>query len=314
MTRYRITVPATSANLGPGFDTLGLALDLCARVTVEIDGESDEIALVQSSESSSFDPHDNLICRAYRYWREQAGDALPGARFSVESDIPVGRGFGSSAVCIVAGLAAAAVATETKDARSRILDWATVLEGHPDNIAPAVLGGLTVAFRTGEHVRALHVANHLAFSVVFFVPDDELKTEEARSLIPTNVPFADAVFDLGRLGYLVAALNAGRWECIGDAMDDRLHQPYRQKVIPALGDVIAAARGAGAYGAALSGGGPSVIALSPREKEDAVAEAMKTIAGERGWAGHSLITRVREQGVAVQKLKDDNEAEPDGSE
>jgi homoserine kinase len=302
MKRYEITVPATSANLGPGFDCLGLALDLALTIQVEIDPAAGDVVLAHPADG--VDPSDNLIVRSYREWGEREGTDLPGARISLQSDIPVARGLGSSAACIVAGLTAAAVATETKHARDRILRWGTALEGHPDNIAAALMGGMTVAFRDGEEVRALHVANHLAMGIALFVPDGELLTREARTMIPDRVPLEDAIFDLSRLGYLVTALLWGRWDLLGPAMDDRLHQPYRAAVIPALEPVITAAREAGAYGAALSGGGPSVIALCPRGDEEAIAGAMCGRAAECDWHGTPLLTRVREQGVAVRERKE----------
>lgn len=304
MRRYQINVPATSANLGPGFDCLGLALDLAAKVEVEVDPDGDEVVLAEPA--AGVDPHDNLLVRSYRLWGEREAVTLPGARFILNSEIPVAKGLGSSAACIVAGLAAAAAATETKHARDRVLRWGTDLEGHPDNITAAVMGGMTVAFREDGEVRAVHVANHLALGIALFLPEGDLLTKEARKLIPSRVPLEDAVFDLSRLGYLITALMWGRWDLIGPAMDDRLHQPYRTEVIPALPAVIAAAREAGAHGAALSGGGPSVIALCPRGEEQAIAEAMKARAEESEWNGTTLVTCVREHGLTVREKKDED--------
>jgi homoserine kinase len=308
MKRLQITVPATSANLGPGFDALGLALDLKASLEVEVDPSGDEVLLTSPPEG--VDAQDNLIVRAYREWGRREGVSLPGARFSLTSEIPVAKGLGSSAACIVAGLAAAAAACGSKNARARLLRYGTDLEGHPDNIAAAVMGGLTVAFRQDDEVKALPVANHLAMGVALFLPDDHLLTEEARELIPRQVPLEDAIFDLGRLGYLITALLWGRWDLIGPAMEDRLHQPYRAGVIPALPSVITAARDAGAYGAALSGGGPSVIALCPRGEEERVADAMHRQAAACGWPGTTLVTSVRESGLTVRERKDETPATP----
>lgn len=307
MKRFQITVPATSANLGPGFDSLGLALDLAMHLDAEVLPSTDAVTLINPAEA--VDPHDNLVVHAYREWGRREGVELPGARLSLTSEIPVARGLGSSAACILAGLSAAASAMETKDARRRVLNYATDMEGHPDNVAAALMGGLTVAFRQEGEAKALHVANHLAMGIAFFLPDDTLLTEEARALIPRRVPLDDAIYDLGRLGYLITALLWGRWDLIGPAMDDRLHQPYRAEVIPALPAVIEGAREAGAYGAALSGGGPAVIALCPRGEEEGIAEAMRRMAAERDWTGNALVTRVREMGLTVREQKE--EAAPD---
>lgn len=306
MRRFQVNAPASSANLGPGFDCLGLALDLALKLEAEIDAESDEVVLADPADG--VDPCDNLLVHAYQSWGEREGVTLPGARFRLDSEIPLAKGLGSSAACIVAGLAVAAAATETKHARDRILRWGTEMEGHPDNIAAALMGGMTVAFRQGEEVKALHVANQLAMGIALFLPDRELLTREARAMIPARVPLEDAIFDLSRVGYLITALLWGRWDILGPAMEDRLHQPYRAAVIPALEPVIIAAREAGAYGAALSGGGPSVIALCPRGQEEAIAGAMLARATECSWPGSTLTTRVREQGLVVREQKEETES------
>jgi homoserine kinase len=305
MRRFEINVPGTSANLGPGFDCLGLALDLAAKVEVEIDPDGDEVVLADPA--IGVDAHDNLLVHAYQFWGEREEVPLPAARFTLTSEIPVAKGLGSSAACIVAGLVAAAAATETKHARDRVLRWGTEMEGHPDNITAAVMGGMTAAFRQDGEVEALHVANHLALGIALFLPEGDLLTKEARKLIPARVPLEDAIFDLSRLGYLITALMWGRWDLIGPAMEDRLHQPYRAEVIPTLPTVIAAARDAGAHGAALSGGGPSVIALCPRGEEQGIADAMRARAEECEWKGTTLVTRVREHGVMVREKKEEAE-------
>ncbi|MDQ2740919.1 MAG: homoserine kinase [Chloroflexota bacterium] len=313
MKRVRIEVPATSANLGPGFDALGLALDLTDMVTAEFDPEGEETVLaeVRGEHGLTLDPHDNLLCQAYRLWGTRTSSPLPGVRFTLECRIPPARGFGSSAASIVAGLAAAAWAAEEKRPEQRMLCLADEMEGHPDNVAAVVMGGMTIAFRDGEEVRALHVANHLEMGIALYIPEVELKTAKARSCLPREVPLTDAVFDLGRLGYLITAIIWGRWDCLGPAMEDRLHQPYRSGLMPALPEVIASARTAGAYGASLSGAGPAVIALTPTTKTEAVAGAMEACARRHGWQGCKRETAVRATGVTVQEIKADEEVPPE---
>lgn len=305
MRRLRVEVPATSANLGSGFDTLGLALDMVNTIHVELDPESQDVSLcdVTGSDVHSLHPQNNLLCRSYRAWADDTGATLPGARFTLESRVPMGRGLGSSAASIVAGLAAAAKAVEEKNPRERILRLGTLLEGHADNIAAATMGGVTTVYRDGETVHALHVANHLSLGVALFIPNEPLSTGDARAALPQSIPLADAVFNIGRLAYLTTALIWGKWELIGPAMQDRLHQPYRLALIPALNDVIAAAIDAGAYGAALSGGGPAVIALGPSGETASFAAAMETRAQACGWEGSGLVTHVRERGVMVMEAE-----------
>jgi homoserine kinase len=302
--KLEIGVPATSANLGPGFDTLGLALDLCNRIEAVLDPESDDVVLagVTGDTSQPLDPRDNLLCTAYRRWGEQEGNSLPGVRFSVETRIPIGRGLGASAAAIVAGLSAAAFAGNAKLPRDRILRCASLMEGHADNAVAAVLGGLTVAFIDGEEVHALNVVNHVSLGVALFIPDAPLLTAEARACLPAEVPVADAVANIGRTAYFATAMIWGRWELFGPAMRDCLHQPYRARLLPALGDVISAAEAAGAYAASLSGGGPTVIAFCPPDRTSSIAEAMACCASERCWLGRSLATGIRHLGVQVKKV------------
>jgi homoserine kinase len=301
-----IEVPASSANLGPGFDCLGLALNIIDTVHVEPDEARDDIRLVEVSGQPApyLDASENLICRGYRAWGDHAGVRLPGARFRLESRIPVGKGFGSSGAALVAGLAAGAAITETKDERAAVLQVAGTIEGHADNAGAAVMGGVIASYMDGAEVRALHVANHLTLGVALFVPDAPLLTADARAAIPDTVPLRDAVFDVSRVAYLTTALIWGRWDLIGPAMCDRLHQPYRAGILPALDPVIAAAREAGAYGAALSGGGPSVIALGPADNAAEFSAAMEKRARELDWSGKGIVTAVREHGYVVKDLNE----------
>jgi homoserine kinase len=301
MIRARIQVPATSANLGPGFDSLAMALDLCNTFTVELDTASDEVVLAEVTGEHTLqeDPHDNLVCRAYRAWATDTNADLPGARFRLGSRIPIGKGFGSSAAAIVGGLAAAAFASKEKRPRERMIRLSSGLEGHADNAVAAILGGATVAITRDGRVHALQVATHLDLGVGFFVPDRPLLTAEARAVLPRQVSMDDAVSNVGGAAYMVAALAWGRWELIGPAMQDRLHQPYRARLIPALDEVIAAAIAGGAYGAALSGGGPAIIALGPKELAGAFTAAMERAAEENRWPGSGLVSGVRHLGVQV---------------
>ena len=301
MTRLRIEVPATTANLGPGFDALGLALDLLDTIDVELGGE--EIVLASTTaDVPDLDPYRNLFCDSYCRWGTHFGVTLPGARFTVESRIPVARGLGSSASCIVAGLAAAAWVCGRGDARDDVLTLASLIESHPDNAVAAVLGGLTAGFCDGENIHAIQVRASLPLDVVLFIPDRPLLTAEARASLPDAIPLRDAVFNISRAAYMVAALAAERWDALGAAMEDRLHQPYRLRHVPALNDIITAAGETGALGAALSGGGPSVLAFVPPERSEGVARAMEEEARRSCSPGRSLRTKVRGTGYSIVEI------------
>jgi homoserine kinase len=259
-----VRVPATSANLGPGFDALGLALRLHNFVTIEaadepeivIEGEG-ERTLPRDATHLAYQAATAVVARAAELGRAAGGHAF---RIAQRNAIPLARGLGSSAAAIVGGAVAANALLGRPLDQQALLDLATELEGHPDNVAPALLGGLVVCTRTPGGVRWMRLAAP-PLQVVLAVPDYPVSTEEARRRLPARVPFPDAVFNVTRAALLVAALTGGRPDLLDEATQDRLHQPYREHLIPGLQDVFAAARRAGAYGVALSGSGPAVLAF-----------------------------------------------------
>jgi homoserine kinase len=306
MNRCRLRVPATSANLGPGFDCLGLALDLYDIIEVEFGGE--DVELIDVTGMSTVSPGtDNLLCRAYNAWRSNSfmrrGGALPGAHFRLESVIPTARGLGSSAASIVGGLAAACLVDHgalDEPYRSTIFQLGARLEGHADNVAAATFGGLTVALKDCDGVAsAIRVLDELPLAVVLFIPDDPLPTHAARAVLPKTVPFNDAVHNLSHAAYLVAALVTGQFDKVAGALSDALHYPYRRHLMPHVEDLIDAARASSAYGATISGAGPTVIAFSEPSAADAVMAALNKAARECGWPGHCVRTRSTAEGVQI---------------
>ncbi len=257
-----VRVPASAANLGPGFDVVGLAVRVHNTLTLEA-AERAEIEVRGEGETALPRDPSHLAYRAALAVVERAQGRLPRPRaFRIvqHNRIPLARGLGSSAAAIVAGAAAAnALLGEPLDPQA-LLDLATELEGHPDNVAPALLGGMVVCARTPGGVRWMRVVPP-ALPVVLAVPDYAVSTDEARRLLPPQVPFADAVFNVSRTALLIAALTAGRTDLFDEATRDRLHQPYRERLVPGLAQVFDAARRAGAHGVALSGSGPAVVAF-----------------------------------------------------
>jgi homoserine kinase len=259
-----VRVPATSANLGPGFDALGLALRLhntlsiapAATPEIEIEGEGEETLPRDPSHLA----YRAALAVAARAEESRGTPTVEAFRLVQHNVIPVGRGLGSSAAAIVGGAVAANALLGNPLDRQAVLDLAADMEGHPDNVAPALLGGLVVCTRGAGGVRWMRLAPP-SLKVVLAVPDYAVSTEEARRRLPARVPFPDAVFNVTRAALLVAALTGGRPDLLDEATQDRLHQPYREHLVPGLAEVFAAARRAGAYGAALSGSGPAVIAF-----------------------------------------------------
>ena len=281
-----VRVPATSANLGPGFDVLGLALGLYNEIVYD---EADGVTVAIEGEGAGrLDTGAaNVVARAARMAYEAAGRRFPGAAIRCLNRIPPARGLGSSAAAWVGGLVAANAMLGSPLDRDALLALACRAEGHPDNVAAALLGGLTVSCVSGESVAAVSLRVPVDLLWVVLVPKLESSTREARAVLPETVTRADAVFNLQRMGLLLAALASGRVDVLGVAMDDRLHQPQRQALFPWMDAVRRAALEAGALGCVLSGAGPSVLA-AVRGATQPVARAMEQALTSVGVAGRAL--------------------------
>jgi homoserine kinase len=289
-TSVTIRVPATSANLGPGFDTLGLALDIHGDVTVTW---SDRPARFPDNRG------EQLALGAAQAVYQHAGKPRPsGLRVSIQSAIPVGRGLGASAVLRAGSVMAANILLGEPFDRDTVLRIATELEGHADNVAPALLGGFQVVVWTGERVVHVGVPLPEALRCVVFVPELEMPTGESRKLLPRELERQDAVHNIGRCALLVAAMAAGRLDALDLATQDVLHQPARAALFPAMFDIFRAAREAGALAVYLSGGGSSIMALAT-EREAAIGEAMAARAREAGVEGRVILTRPSLVGARV---------------
>jgi homoserine kinase len=266
--RLRIQVPATSANLGPGFDSLGLALNLYDRFTVETaDATSIEGCAPEHANEN------NLFLRAYRRGLEELGLPLKNIKVRFEADIPIARGLGSSSACIVGGLLAAQAAgrdecrTGTLD-RQALLDLASELEGHPDNVSPALLGGFAVSVVQDGRVTAIRtdIDERLVFNAL--VPPFPLETAKARAVLPDRIEFRDAAFNAARAAMVTAAFLTRDYDRLGEACRDRLHEPFRAPLIDGFQEIAEAARSAGAIAVFLSGAGPTIMAICHAENTD----------------------------------------------
>lgn len=258
----KVRVPATSANLGPGFDSIGLALQLYNELNLSVaagPGPAVEI----TGEGSSLLPRDgsHLSLKAADALFQAAGLTPPPWKLLQHNRIPPASGLGSSAAAIVGGLFAASAFLPEQPSRERLLELAIALEGHPDNVAPALFGGMLICGRKGGRWRTHRILPSEKLQLQVALPDFPFPTDEARRVLPEQIMRNDAVFNLGRTAALTAALLTGDEEPLSWAVDDRLHQPYRLPLIPGAEAALAAARRAGAGAAALSGAGPSIIAF-----------------------------------------------------
>jgi homoserine kinase len=285
-----IRVPGSTSNLGSGFDCVGMAIERWLRVSARCaeDRSATAIAIDRRGTLSGLPvrPEDDLLYRGFAAACRIGRREVPRLTLTADSDIPVSRGLGSSAAAVVAGAAAASALLGIALEPEALLALCAEIEGHPDNVAPAVYGGATLTLRRpagGFLAAPLEVHPRVGF--VFAIPDFALETKRARAALPASVPHATAAEAVARGAALVRGLATGDPELLAVALDDLLHVPYRRALVRGYDAVTDAARAAGAHGATLSGSGPTVVALAPANRTGAVADAMG-----RAWQGWNVVT------------------------
>ncbi len=267
--RVCVRVPASTANLGPGFDTLGMALELYAWIEM---GIATETRVTLYGEQMKHIPSDknNLIYKVAQQLFAAAGVQHPELEIAMYSDIPLTRGLGSSASAIVGALYAANALIGNRFTDDELFQMAVKLENHPDNVGPSIFGGIIAAFWDGVRAEHIRIKPDERLEVLVAIPDFQLSTEKARHVLPQQISMKDAVYNLGHASVLVAALSAGRLDMIKLAMKDALHQPYRSALIPGMATILRDADQYGALGIALSGAGPTFIAFVEQSSPDKV--------------------------------------------
>jgi len=308
-TSVSVRVPATTANLGPGFDCLGLTLDLWNRATFTLSGQNIRVKL--KGEGKGWLPTDerNPIVRAFLRFYNAMGKPVPqGLEVICDNQIPLGSGLGSSAAASLAGLLGANALLGEPAGRQEIFSLAVEIEGHPDNAAAALWGGLVVVISQDQHPEVFRFEPALLKVVVVMLPSVHLPTSTARAALPKMVPLADAVYNLGRTALVVEALRCGDLTLLGKAMQDRLHQPYRLKLVAGAEQALQSAYQSGAAAAAISGAGPSLIAFPVSEAEP-VAASMAAALEQAGHKTRSMVLFTIPQGANVVKIQ--GSSEPD---
>ena len=291
-----IKIPATSANMGPGFDCLGIALDIWNVVSVELGARGVDISGYGEDDL----PHDSsnmVLASAERVFRE-LGEPVPEMRVRCHNDIPTARGLGSSSAALVGGLMAGSALNGDPLSRNDLLQIAARVEGHPDNVAPAIYGGMRIAALENGVVTSAPVPVPPELSAVLYIPSVAMPTDEARGLLGAEVSRADAVFNIARAALLVRAMATGDLRHLRIATDDRLHQPARQTIFFPMKNIIRAALGAGALGAFLSGAGSTVLAFAV-EKEFTIGYEMADAAAKSGLDGEIRIVKPTALGAHV---------------
>ncbi|MBI4234245.1 MAG: homoserine kinase [Chloroflexi bacterium] len=294
--RVEIKVPATTANLGPGFDCLGMALDLWNLVRLEVGRRG--IVLYGEGADTLSRSQDNLVFRAVASVFQATGRPMPEMALSCRNSIPLARGLGSSAAAIVGGLLAANALCDEPLSQKQLLHLATAMEGHPDNVAAALLGGCQIVLREGDDILTASVPLPADLKAVLFIPDQGMPTAQARAILPREVSREDAVYNLSRVALLVSSLATGTLESLSLATQDRLHQPARQVLFPSMKLIFRAALDAGALGAFLSGAGSSILAMT-RGREMTVGLEMEEVARQAGVSGTVRVTQPVSQGAHV---------------
>ena len=307
--RVIVDVPATTANLGPGFDCLGAALDLNNRFAMRrIEGGGERFGLIiEGSEGSHLrGGPENLVYRAaQRVWKA-AGLEPVALEARVRLAVPPARGLGSSATAIVAGLMGANALVGEPLSKEKLLELAIDIEGHPDNVVPSLLGGLCMTAKAAsQRWRVVRCEWTSTVKAVVAIPSIRLSTSEARRAMPKAIPVSDAVVNLGALTLLLQGLRTGNGDLISDGMHDRLHEPYRWRLIKGGDQVKQAAMDAGAWGCAISGAGPSVLALCAEDKGMAVSRAMVRAWEAAGVASRAPVLNVQTTGSHWQPAEDE---------
>lgn len=285
--RFTVRAPASSANLGPGFDALAIALDLWNEIDVEV-GDADAVTL-GGSDAALLDGRENLSLAAMRSLAQRYGRVVPPVVLTVRADVPVARGLGSSAAAIAAGLIAANCLLDLRLSRTELYSHAWSMEGHGDNVGSALYGGAVLALPGVPDAIQLSNGRDLGLVAVLFIPEATGATWAARAALPSTVPHPDATFNVATASGLAIGLLTGDLAAIAAGMHDRIHEPYRARLFPHLSQMTDAARDAGAIGAALSGAGPSILALVEPERAAQVEAAYRATADRLGVPGRALI-------------------------
>ena len=301
MTLVRVKAPATTANMGPGYDCLGMALDVWNTIEIEVLDSGEPVVEVTGEGAGELGTgRDNLVYRSMEFLFQDAEQEMPLVRIRCDNAIPLARGMGSSAAAIAGGLVAANAICSQDYTPNDLLEMAATIEGHPDNVAAAVLGGmqLVISDKTEEGSRLYPVPINVPSELhaVVFVPQVRIATEDARAVLPEKVTVADAVHNMGRVGLLVASMATNHPEYLAIATQDLLHQPYRQPLFPAMKVIFKAALDAGALGVFLSGSGSTVLALT-QGREMTVAYEMAEAARQASVEGNVSVTQPTVRGA-----------------
>lgn len=279
-----IRIPASTANMGSGFDSIGMALSLYNEIRFETMDSGLEIYPSPGEENDIPRDESNLIVRSIKAGLEATGVPMPGLRIWQTDAIPQTRGLGSSSACVVGGIVLANILSDAMLSTQEMIDIAAQIEGHPDNVLPTFVGGMTAGAMEDGKVRFVHIEPPRQLKCCVMIPDFTLSTQKARAALPAEVPLKDAIYNLSRAALMVGAMTQGKLELVSTALQDALHQPYRKELIPGYDEMVAAAERSGALGCCLSGAGPTLVAFLDRDYRQFTQRMQKFAQGmEQRW-------------------------------
>ncbi len=278
----KVKIPATSANLGPGFDCIGMSLNLYNYIYFEQTDNYEELIIDITGEGQDLlaRDHNNLTYQAYKRVFDYLGEPIPGIKLNFENNIPLARGLGSSAAAVIGGLLIANYFLKDKLEEKNLLALAVEFEGHPDNVAPALLGGIVLSGNNEGEIIYKKIAPPRDLASMVIVPNYQLSTVKAREVLPTTVSYQDALFNVSRVSLLVDAFHTEDLDLLKIAMEDKLHQPYRSSLIPGFKEILQKVKELDLVGAAVSGAGPSILILHKKDKLDKIEQLQEILANK----------------------------------
>jgi len=304
-TRCVVSVPASTSNIGPGFDGIGCAVALRNEFEFELlPPGSSSTATLSGSRSAGIttSPHNLAIITAQKFFRMQ-GQLVPSFSLRAKIEVPNARGLGSSSTAIVAGIVAGNTLLGNPLTEAQLLDLAVELEGHPDNVAPALLGGLIIGAAQSKPLSYFRLAVHQDVRFVFLIPDYEVKTADARAVLPKTIPHADGIFNASRTPIVVLSLTTGNLAPLASAIEDKLHQPYRKQLFKGYDEFAAEAIAAGAAGFCVSGAGSTMLAVVHSTAIESVTAALKQALQRRGESGDVIELSPTPEGTRVDTIQ-----------
>ena len=293
---YKIISNATSANIGPGFDCLGICFNVGNTIRVE---EYDDCVII-NHHADTVRNKNNLIVKSMYQAADIIGYNLKGVNLEVKTNIPLSRGLGSSASCIAAGVAATFLLSGNVPVKSDIFEIATNIEGHPDNVAANIFGGLNLAYQQGDKHRCIQYQIDKKFRFIAIVPNFSLSTVKAREVLPDKYGREDVVYNIAKVSTLITALQLGNSKLLADSLDDKLHQPYRKELISDYDQIVEIAKSCGAVGTYISGAGPTIMAIA--DSSDVLGKIQAKIDAEQpNWSATDM--SVSYEGIECFKIK-----------